>query len=69
MAFSLTEREVQILRLLRQGMGGREICESLFITDSTLRKHVHNIYEKTGCHSRVQLVRKLDTECLVPLKS
>ena len=44
----LTEREKEILRLLHLPLTFIDLSESLYISVSTLRSHVHNIYEKIG---------------------
>lgn len=54
--FGLTKRETEIVRLLCLGKRSEEISGSLFICNSTLRKHIYNIYCKTHVNSRVQLV-------------
>ena len=56
----LTAREQEIVTLLFSGLDGQKICEQLFITDSTLRKHIHNVYLKTDCRTRVQLIRMIE---------
>ena len=51
---SLTQREVEILRLLAQGLENREIAEKLFISEATVRTHVSNILGKLHLASRTQ---------------
>lgn len=60
--YRLTARESEIVQLLYYGKSGKEICDNLYIADSTLRKHIHNVYEKTGCCSRVQLIRRINAD-------
>lgn len=48
----LTRREVDILRRLESGMSNKEIAESIFISEGTLRWHLHNIYGKLGAKNR-----------------
>ncbi len=50
----LTEREMEVLRLLAQGKSNREIAEQLVITDLTVRTHVSNILGKLHLASRTQ---------------
>ncbi len=50
----LTEREVEVLRLVAQGLGNQDIAEKLYITDATVRTHVSNIMGKLYLANRVQ---------------
>jgi predicted ATPase/DNA-binding NarL/FixJ family response regulator len=52
---SLTEREVEVARLVSRGLSNRAIGEKLFITGSTAARHVANIFAKVGVTSRAQL--------------
>ena len=52
----LTEREVQVLRLLATGAGTAEIARSLRISPKTLRNHISNTYHKLGIFDRAQAV-------------
>ncbi|NIV33582.1 MAG: LuxR family transcriptional regulator, partial [Anaerolineae bacterium] len=48
----LSERELEVLGLVVQGLSNREIAEGLFITVGTVKTHVHNILGKLGVRSR-----------------
>jgi NarL family two-component system response regulator LiaR len=50
----LTEREVDVLRLVAQGRSNRDIAEELVITEMTVRTHVSNILSKLHLASRTQ---------------
>lgn len=52
----LTDRELQALRLLAQGMSNREIAESLIIGEATAKTHVSRLLTKLGVRDRVQAV-------------
>ncbi len=54
--YELTKRESEILMLVCQGMLNNEICDMLSISLSTVKKHIYNLYIKTGVKSRTQLV-------------
>jgi DNA-binding CsgD family transcriptional regulator len=49
---SLSEREVQVLRLLAAGKTNRDIGAELFISEKTVARHVSNIFDKAGVSSR-----------------
>jgi len=49
---TLSEREVQVLRLLAAGKTNRDIAEDLFISEKTVARHVSNIFDKLGVSSR-----------------
>jgi two-component system, NarL family, response regulator LiaR len=50
----LTDREVEVLRLLAEGKANKEIAASLFISETTVKTHVSNILLKLGVPSRTQ---------------
>jgi two-component system NarL family response regulator len=52
----LTDRELQVLRLVAKGMSNREVSEELFISENTVKNHVRNILEKLHLHSRMEAV-------------
>lgn len=52
----LTAREIEILRLLANGMANKQIAYRLKISDKTVRNHVSNTYEKLGIYDRSQAV-------------
>jgi len=53
---NLTEREEQIIQLVCEGCPNREIARRLQISISTVKTHLHNVYEKTGIRSRILLI-------------
>jgi len=56
--FELSQREGEILSLLAKGFRYKEIAEKLFISVETVRKHIHNIYEKLHVRSKTEAVLK-----------
>ena len=52
----LTEREIQVLKLVARGMNNRDIAKELFISENTVKNHVRNILEKLQIHSRMEAV-------------
>lgn len=60
--YGLSDREREIALLIANGLSDREISETLVISTSTVRKHVHNTYEKMGVNNRTAFVQKLFTD-------
>ncbi|MEN3272952.1 MAG: hypothetical protein V7636_1713 [Actinomycetota bacterium] len=52
----LTDRELDVLRLVAQGLTNREVAEQLYIAENTVKNHVRNILEKLHLHSRMEAV-------------
>jgi two-component system NarL family response regulator len=52
----LTERELEVLRLIAAGASNRDIADRLFISENTVKNHVRRILEKTGTRSRTGAV-------------
>jgi LuxR family maltose regulon positive regulatory protein len=57
-ADALSERELQVLRLLDSELSGPEIARELFVTQNTLRTHTKHIFTKLGVTSRRAAVRR-----------
>ncbi len=55
--FDLTKREIDILELLTNGLSPTEIGNKLFISLSTVRKHIENIYDKLYVHTKLEAIR------------
>lgn len=52
----LTKREVEIVRMVARGLRNKAIADQLFISEGTVKVHVHNIYEKLGVDGRAALI-------------
>ena len=50
----LSERELEVLRLIAAGLTNREIAQELVIAIGTVKRHINNLYGKLGVHSRTQ---------------
>jgi LuxR family maltose regulon positive regulatory protein len=57
---ALSERELDVLRLLGSDLGGPEIARELAISENTMRTHTKNIYEKLGVNSRRAAVSRAE---------
>jgi DNA-binding NarL/FixJ family response regulator len=63
----LTEREMEVLRLVARGMNNRDIAKELFISENTVKNHVRNILEKLQIHSRMEAVMIAVREKLIEI--
>ncbi|MCP4535338.1 MAG: response regulator transcription factor, partial [Delftia sp.] len=54
----LTEREIEVLRLVAAGLSNREIADELFVTVGTVKRHVSNVYGKLNVNKRTQAVAR-----------
>lgn len=63
----LTDRELDVLRLLADGLTDKEIGERLYLSVTTVRYHVNNLISKTGLSSRTELaVRAVRSGIAIP---
>jgi DNA-binding NarL/FixJ family response regulator len=64
----LTEREMEVLTLVAQGLNNRDIAKQLFISENTVKNHIRNILEKLHLHSRMEAVVYAVREKLLEIK-
>lgn len=55
---SLSNREIEVLEQLSKGLSYTYIAKNLFLSPSTVRKHIENIYKKLQVHSKIEAVEK-----------
>jgi DNA-binding NarL/FixJ family response regulator len=61
----LTTREVEVLEQLSKGLNYNVIAENLFLSPSTVRKHIENIYTKLQVHNKLEAVEKARSNNLI----
>lgn len=66
---SLTERELEVVRLVAQGCNNHDIAQELFISEKTVKTHVSNILSKLNLNDRTQLAIYAIKNGLVDLQS
>jgi len=66
-ALKLTDREMEVLRLVARGLNNRDIAKELFISENTVKNHVRNILEKLQTHSRMEAVMIAVREKLIEI--
>ena len=64
-ALLLTPREIEIVKQVAAGLRNTEIAKKLFISEGTVKMHLHNIYQKLGVDSRTKLTRYAQEKGLV----
>lgn len=67
-ALKLTERELEVLRLVAKGLSNREVAQRLAISENTVKNHVRNMLEKLQLHSRMEAVMYAVREKLVEIE-
>ncbi len=59
---SLSSRETEVLMLAARALSNREIAKSLHLSETTVKRHLSNVYEKLGVSSRGEAARKALSE-------
>ncbi|MGC8490135.1 MAG: response regulator [Syntrophobacteraceae bacterium] len=63
---TLTTREIEMVKMVQEGLKNREISERLCIAEATVKTHLYHIYRKLNVESRAQLVRYAHVKKLFP---
>lgn len=56
----LSSREIEVLEQLSKGLNYNSIAENLFLSPSTVRKHIENIYKKLQVHNKLEAIQKAE---------
>ncbi|MDA2812212.1 response regulator transcription factor [Nocardiopsis sp. RSe5-2] len=64
---TLTRREMEILALLAEGLGNKDMAKRLFVTEATVKTHLQRIYTKLGVDTRTAAVRAAVEQDLIRL--
>src|SRR6266566_3683488 len=64
----LTDREMEVLKLVAKGHNNRDIAKELYISENTVKNHIRNILEKLHLHSRMEAVVYAVREKLLEIK-
>lgn len=59
-SFNITPKEREVIKLLKDGLGNKEIAYEMNISFSTVKNHIYHIYKKTGAQSRIELIKILN---------
>lgn len=60
-ALGLSEREMEVLQLIADGLSNKQIGEKLFVSESTIKTHVSNLFVKLDVKRRTQAVTQAKT--------
>lgn len=64
-AYGLSERELQVLSSIADGLNNREIAEKLFLSEGTVKNYISSIYSKMDVRDRIQASKRAQEEGLV----
>lgn len=65
--YRITSREIEIIQKILVGKTNNNISTDLYISIKTVKNHVHNIYQKTGARTRLELatlIRRFNTKSI-----
>lgn len=60
--YELSKRELEVLYYICEGYSDTQICETLFVSTSTFKKHLNHIYEKMKVNNRIRLIKLVERE-------
>lgn len=63
--FGLSDREIDVLREITNGLSNQEIADKLFVSLNTIKTHIANIYSKLDVRRRTQAISKAKTLGLI----
>ena len=58
----LTQREIEVLQCIADGLRNQEIAEKLFNSEETIKKHIYHMFQKLHVKNRLSLVTKAKEE-------
>ena len=67
--YNLTNREQEVTELIYQGKSNKDIAESLFLSESTVKTHIYNIFRKLEAKNRIEVVRIINGEAVEDAKA
>ena len=62
----LSERELEVLQLIAEGLSNQQIASQLYLSLNTVKVHSRNIYDKLGVHNRTQAVARARAFGILP---
>jgi DNA-binding NarL/FixJ family response regulator len=64
-SYGLSERELQVLGCIADGLNNREIAEKLFLSEGTVKNYISSIYSKMDVRDRIQATKKAQDEGMI----
>ena len=64
-ALGITPRELEVLKLIAEGLSNKEISERLFVSENTVKTHTSRVFDKLGASRRTQAVQLAKSQGLI----